>query len=353
MTSNVRGTVSGPSIVCLIVLLFASFAGMRTPARATGLADDQQRLQHIFAQRDRLKARLAAETRIENRLAKRVRSPNFKPTRAVRLQLASAIKTTWRQVAAMDGQLAATAAESRYVHREAAQLVPRIVRLKRDIHRQLANVRASLIQLYDLSRVSPLEQVLEAKSLTDFLVQQGLVTQIGADDVAVLSRARLQRTRLLKTEASYRTMTRELRAFIGDDRIQRDLFRLQAEHLNHLLADVQRINAKLAAEAEKRRKAASNKGLAVPSRSSAGAWSTYLVTAYCLTGVTASGAWTHPGTMAATLPFGTRLYVPGYGSGTVQDRGGAIGPGHVDLYMASCGAALQWGARVMPIKILG
>lgn len=82
-----------------------------------------------------------------------------------------------------------------------------------------------------------------------------------------------------------------------------------------------------------------------------GYWATYLTTAYCLTGYTASGAWTNWGTVAATLPFGTRLYVPGYGNGTVLDRGGAVGPGHVDLYMPNCGQAIDWGVRTERIEI--
>ncbi|HZT97758.1 MAG TPA: 3D domain-containing protein, partial [Chloroflexota bacterium] len=82
-----------------------------------------------------------------------------------------------------------------------------------------------------------------------------------------------------------------------------------------------------------------------------GYWATYLTTAYCLTGTTASGTWTTWGTVAATLPFGTRLYIPGYGNGTVLDRGGAVGPGHVDLYMPSCTEAIDWGVRTENIEI--
>ena len=76
-----------------------------------------------------------------------------------------------------------------------------------------------------------------------------------------------------------------------------------------------------------------------------------LVTAYCTTGRTASGAWTRRGIAAATLPFGTHLYVPGYGVAVVADRGGAVGGNHVDLYMRSCANAVQWGARTVPVQI--
>jgi 3D (Asp-Asp-Asp) domain-containing protein len=78
---------------------------------------------------------------------------------------------------------------------------------------------------------------------------------------------------------------------------------------------------------------------------------TMLTTAYCQTGYTASGSWSRWGTIAATLPFGTRMYVPGYGFGVVLDRGGAVGPGHIDLYMPDCQQALAWGARMVRVQI--
>jgi 3D (Asp-Asp-Asp) domain-containing protein len=55
------------------------------------------------------------------------------------------------------------------------------------------------------------------------------------------------------------------------------------------------------------------------------------------------------GTLAADTnyyPFGTKIYVPGYGWGVVEDRGSAIkGPDRLDLYFRSHRAALEWGNR--------
>lgn len=80
------------------------------------------------------------------------------------------------------------------------------------------------------------------------------------------------------------------------------------------------------------------------------------VTAYCSTGNrTASGVWPGPG-MAATLdrsiPFGTRLRVPGFGVVTVTDR---VGHGSdLDLYLGSspaCArAARAWGRRHLVVE---
>ena len=61
------------------------------------------------------------------------------------------------------------------------------------------------------------------------------------------------------------------------------------------------------------------------------------------------------GTIAADTryhPFGTRMYVPGYGWGVVEDRGGAIkGPLRIDLYKDSHRDALEWGRRKVPVRI--
>lgn len=61
------------------------------------------------------------------------------------------------------------------------------------------------------------------------------------------------------------------------------------------------------------------------------------------------------GTIAADTrfyPFGTRMYVPGYGWGTVSDRGGAIkGPDRIDLFFKSHQDALVWGRRRVKVRI--
>ena len=61
------------------------------------------------------------------------------------------------------------------------------------------------------------------------------------------------------------------------------------------------------------------------------------------------------GTIAADTkyyPFGTRMYVPGYGWGVVEDRGGGIkGPKRIDLYFNSHSDALKWGRRKVHVQI--
>ena len=69
-------------------------------------------------------------------------------------------------------------------------------------------------------------------------------------------------------------------------------------------------------------------------------------------GVTARGTQAHHGTVAAdpkVYPFGTRLLIPGYGTGVVEDVGGAIKGKHIDVWFPSHQTALNWGRRNLKV----
>lgn len=61
------------------------------------------------------------------------------------------------------------------------------------------------------------------------------------------------------------------------------------------------------------------------------------------------------GTIAADTnyyPFGTRMHVPGYGWGVVEDRGSAIkGPRRLDIFYHSHQEALLWGRKKVRVLI--
>ncbi|XP_057840316.2 uncharacterized protein LOC131050157 isoform X2 [Cryptomeria japonica] len=62
------------------------------------------------------------------------------------------------------------------------------------------------------------------------------------------------------------------------------------------------------------------------------------------------------GTIAADTdfyPFGTRMFISGYGWGEVEDRGSAIkGPGKIDLYHCSHKEALKWGRQKLQVVVV-
>ncbi len=71
-------------------------------------------------------------------------------------------------------------------------------------------------------------------------------------------------------------------------------------------------------------------------------------------GETASGTKAKPGTIAAdtsVFPFGTRMRIPGYGDGVVEDRGGAIEGGKIDLFFKSHKEALEWGRQTVTVEV--
>ena len=70
-------------------------------------------------------------------------------------------------------------------------------------------------------------------------------------------------------------------------------------------------------------------------------------------GITASGTVAAAGTIAAprTYAFGTQMYVPGYGLGAVEDRGGAIKGSHIDIWFATTQEANNWGAQHLQVTV--
>ena len=71
-------------------------------------------------------------------------------------------------------------------------------------------------------------------------------------------------------------------------------------------------------------------------------------------GITASGTRAREGTIAADVsryPFGTIMYIPGYGFGRVEDTGSAIKGDHIDLLFDSHREALAWGRQWKRVKI--
>jgi len=72
-------------------------------------------------------------------------------------------------------------------------------------------------------------------------------------------------------------------------------------------------------------------------------------------GITADGTQAKHGTIAADTrlyPFGTKMYVPGYGWGEVHDVGTAIKGNHIDVFFSDRDDALQWGRKYLKVVIL-
>lgn len=72
-------------------------------------------------------------------------------------------------------------------------------------------------------------------------------------------------------------------------------------------------------------------------------------------GLCADGSKAAYGTIAADTPyyrFGTRMFIPGYGRGSVHDTGKAIkGANRIDIFFPSHSQALRWGRRQLQVIV--
>jgi 3D (Asp-Asp-Asp) domain-containing protein len=72
-------------------------------------------------------------------------------------------------------------------------------------------------------------------------------------------------------------------------------------------------------------------------------------------GVTSSGKKAKKGTIAADIkryPYGTQMYVPGYGWGEVQDTGSAIRGDRLDVFFPKEKDAIAWGRQYLDVTII-
>ena len=75
---------------------------------------------------------------------------------------------------------------------------------------------------------------------------------------------------------------------------------------------------------------------------------------YALRGTTATGVPVGWGVVAvdpSVIPLGTRLTIPGYGSGVASDTGGAVHGATIDLWFPTEAQALAWGRRTVTITL--
>lgn len=73
------------------------------------------------------------------------------------------------------------------------------------------------------------------------------------------------------------------------------------------------------------------------------------------TGLTSTGVVPYHGVVAVdpdVIPYGTRMYIPGYGFAMAADCGGAINGNTIDLFMEDYGDAISWGRRDVTVYFL-
>jgi 3D (Asp-Asp-Asp) domain-containing protein/peptidoglycan hydrolase CwlO-like protein len=215
--------------------------------------------------------------------------------------------------------------------------------------------------LYEQGDSDPVAVVLGASSVADALGNLDSLDRIADQDRAVI-----EQTREAKQTAA--DLTRKLGAK------ERDLQRLAQEATHSTLvleqarsqrqsylarlAGQQRLNAAaieafqrqaLAVEATARQ--VSGPPLTI---GPGGRTMTVVATGYAMRGRTATGAPTGWGVIAvdpSVIPLGTRMTIPGYGSGVAADTGSAIQGATIDLWFPTLAQARAWGRRTVTITL--
>ena len=230
------------------------------------------------------------------------------------------------------------------------------------------SLAARLQLLYEQGDSDPLAVVLGASSVADALGNLDSLDRIADQDRVVIEQtqhakhtavaltrgltAKEQRLQGLAQEASQSTLVLE------QSRTQRTAYLAT-------LARQQKVNAASIAAYQQQALAVETKAREVsavsPSQPAApiaiapgGNSLTVVATGYSLPGRTATGVPTGWGVVAVdpgVIPLGTRMTIPGYGSGVAADTGSAIQGATIDLWFPTVAQARAWGRRTVTIAL--
>lgn len=283
------------------------------------------------------------------------------------------------QLARARAATAAIAARSDAVARDHAaarrQLaVARQVQKVSDGH--LANL---LRRLYEQSgQTDPLAIVLGATSLEAALTGLENLDRAASETQRIVEQARTSRAKLARLAASLSAREAELddlaaaadaravelagalaerRSFVAGLRRQQGLnaARIASIEAQASAAEARTQAAVLSAPVPEPAPAELAAPIAVLAAPTTGArMLTVSATGYALRGRTATGMSTAPGVVAvdpSVIPLGTRMTIPGYGTGIAADTGGAVRGNVIDLWFPTTAQALAWGRRTVTITL--
>ena len=222
--------------------------------------------------------------------------------------------------------------------------------------------------LYEQGDSDPLAVVLGASSVDEALSSLDSLDRIADQDRRVIEQTRKAKHQLTRITRALAKRQLELHG-LADQAAQStlQLEQARAERSSYLagLASQRRLNAAaisslqqqaLAVETRSRRLTTVASGRPAPTIEPGLGGHTLTVTAtgYAIKGHTATGAPTGWGIVAVdpgVIPLGTRMTIPGYGSGVAADTGTAVGGATIDLWFPSLAQARAWGRRTVTITL--
>jgi len=231
--------------------------------------------------------------------------------------------------------------------------------------RSLAN---RLQLLYEQGDTDPLAVVLGATSVADALGNLDSLDRIADQDRVVIEQTRVAKHNTVALTRGLQEKERHLQGLAqvaSQSTLVLEQARSQRASYLATLSSRQQLNQAaiasyqqqaLAIEAKARVVAAVSPGQsAVPVPIAPGGRSlTVVATGYSIRGHTATGAPTGWGVVAvdpSVIPLGTRMSIPGYGSGVAADTGSAIQGATIDLWFPTLAQARAWGRRTVTISL--
>ena len=252
------GRSVGARLLQVAAILAAMSLGsveMHATVRAGTLSQEQAQLQTILHRRDYWIRRLKAAQDQRDALQRQVASiqdgldnqgtmlateqATFVQQKA---KLDAEISWDMQRIAEVKARLEANWATTRVVRAQAERLFARLKALRAKIRLEVVSVRAAIVQLYDMGQVSPLEQLLEAGSLSDLLQQESFVSQIGERDTSILEEARANRIEVHRLLAGYVARLAHLSELHREEQAELQLVVTQTRSENGVLQQAQHLS---------------------------------------------------------------------------------------------------------------
>jgi 3D (Asp-Asp-Asp) domain-containing protein len=291
--------------------------------------------------------------------------------RAANTALAARSQAALLRLYSLDAQLARArarldtlTAQAEAVRRERVLTAKRLRIARHDVAAAEGQLGARLRQLYEQGQTDPLAVLLGAQSLDEAL--SGLDA---LDRSASLDRRLIQETRLARTHEQAAASSLAARS-AALERLRSDaaataaaIASTSAQQAGYLasLRSKERLNGARISSLERAAQAAQAKSVTLvtvapgaPPAVAGAHTMTVVATAYSGSGATATGLATGWGVVAvdpSVIPLGTRMSIPGYGSGVAADVGSAVSGAMIDLWFPTDAQARAWGRRTVTIGL--
>jgi 3D (Asp-Asp-Asp) domain-containing protein/peptidoglycan hydrolase CwlO-like protein len=254
------------------------------------------------------------------------------------------------------------------IHAERAAAQQRLTIARHSLRVAQVALARRLQLLYEQGDSDPLAVVLGASSVDEALSSLDSLDRLADQDRIVIEQTRKAKQQLTRITRALAKRQLELQG-LADQAAQStlQLEQAHAERSSYLasMASQRRLNAAaisslqqqaLAVETRSRQLTAVASGRPAPTIEPGLGGRTLTVTAtgYAIKGRTATGAPTGWGIVAvdpSVIPLGTRMTIPGYGSGVAADTGGAVRGATIDLWFPSLAQARAWGRRTVTITL--